>query len=368
MPATGHLPRPFPALGLLALGALLLCGCGEGERGPFPIEEGRTRDHADRPVPPGADTFERFGIQPFVEYVAPEGWQRLPQSAMRAASLRIPGTGDDQGDVSVSRFRGDLLENLNRWRRQLGLEPVGVRELAEMPRTTVFGRPAVRVELEGTFAGMGSHEPRPGYALLGVIEEEDGARWFVKLVGPKAMVDAHRARFDRFRASLRETDLESPEPAPPMRGLDPERIAWDLPPGWRSVKPAIHSQFRVTTFRIDGGSPTLEGVLSLMAGDGGGIEFNVQRWRGQMGAQALSAAEIEALPKVEAFGAEAVWVEVPGRYRGMSGEDVPDALFLGVICLLEHDAVFVRLIGPRAEVEARREEFKALCRSMRVKA
>jgi hypothetical protein len=50
----------------------------------------------------------------------------------------------------------------------------------------------------------------------------------------------------------------------------------------------------------------------------------------------------------------------------MSGENVPDALFLGVICLLEDDALFVRLIGPRAEVEAHREEFKALCRSLRL--
>ena len=366
-------PRlPAPCASVLFL-LLVLGGCGgEKELGPYAVEEGPKRVQPDRPVPPGATTRDRFGLHPLIDYVAPEGWRQSAPTRLRVASLQIPGEGAEYADVSVTRFHGGALENLNRWRRQFGLE--SVTALDALPKTKVFGRPALRVELEGDFVGMGEGDALPGYALLGLIQEPaDHYRWFVKMVGPKALVAAHRERFERFRASLRVVDAERPArqefpdpPEPPPGGLDPGRIRWTLPPGWKEVPPSGAGRgIRVMSFRIEA-APALEGVLSHLRGQGGGVLPNINVWREQMGAAALSDADVAALPRVEVLGTQAVWIEIPGHFRGRSNEDVPDALFLGAICLLDKDAVFVRLTGPRAEVEARREEFRALCRSLRL--
>ena len=145
--------------------------------------------------------------------------------------------------------------------------------------------------------------------------------------------------------------------------FDGSRLAWDLPPGWSAQKP--RTMMRLMDFRIER-APGTEGVLSQLSGEGGGIALNVNRWRGQMGQPELSPEAIDALARVPLLGREAVWVEIPGTYSGMSGEKVEGALFVGVVCLLEQDALFFRLVGPKAEVEPQRDALKALLASLRM--
>ncbi len=404
--------RPASLSALAALGALsLLVGaCGRDERGPYPMEPGRTRESPDREVPPGATARDRLPVlgldgrplgssasptqpPPLIApgrptFTLPPGWEEQSAGPMRVLSLRIPGdAGGEAGDLSVSRAGGDVAGNVNRWRGQVGLEPLEDEALAALPRQDLLGAPAVRVEGRGPYdAGMGGGGPKTGYALLGLVSTAPGAeRWFVKLVGPEALVEAQRAAFDTFVASLALPPPPSPTapapaplpapapapvpaPAPPATpgaeaGFDPAKLGWTLPSGWQAVKPT--RMMRLSEFRIEGAS-ALECVLSHLAGEGGGLALNVNRWRGQLGQSPLSEAEIAALERLDMLGRKAVWIEIPGRYQGMSGEDVPEALFVGVVCLLEKDALFVRLVGPKAEVEPQREALRALCRSLRV--
>jgi len=107
-----------------------------------------------------------------------------------------------------------------------------------------------------------------------------------------------------------------------------------------------------------------ECYVTLLGGAGGGVVANINRWRDQMGAEVLSEAQIAALPRIPFLGGEAVLVEIPGAYVGMGDADVPAALLLGAVCMLEDASVFVKMTGPRATVEAEREAFQEFCGSM----
>ena len=63
-------------------------------------------------------------VQQFI-WVKPDAWTEQKASAMRMASFATP----NNGDVSVSSARGNLLANVNRWRGQVGLEPQSEAEM-----------------------------------------------------------------------------------------------------------------------------------------------------------------------------------------------------------------------------------------------
>lgn len=351
-------------LATLLLGALGVSGCGDDDA-PRPLEPGRHREAPDRDVPPGASARDRLGLPPPapVADVVPTGWSAQAPGSMRLLSFRVAGTVP--GDVSVSVASGSVPANVNRWRSQLGLAPLDEAHVADLPRTALLGGPAARVNERGTFQGM-KGEPQPDFAILGLISERGPQRLFVKFVGPATLVAAQTQAFDQFVAGLREAadEPEAGAPPEPPPGIDPSKLRYDaIPPGWK-VQPAS-KPFRLAELRIDGATG-VEGVVSHLIGDGGGLANNLNRWRGQMGAAELTEAEIAALERLETLGGPATWIEIPGHYRGMGGEDVPDALFLGVVRLLEHDALFVRLYGPKAAVEGLREELKAFVRGMRL--
>ena len=92
---------------------------------------------------------------------------------------------------------------------------------------------------------------------------------------------------------------------------------------------------------------------------------NVNRWRDQMGQPDLSAAELDALPKIDMFGVRASLVEIDGVYTGMGDELKTEAKMLGTVALLGQTSVFVKMTGPREQVAAERDRFIAFCESLR---
>jgi hypothetical protein len=86
----------------------------------------------------------------------PEGWQQLPGSQFRYATIRLPPASDSAKalEISVSSAGGELLANVNRWRGQLNLKPIGADELAAAGKTLdIDGHKATLVSLVGTGSG-----------------------------------------------------------------------------------------------------------------------------------------------------------------------------------------------------------------------
>ena len=134
--------------------------------------------------------------RPF-QYAVPDGWQEVTAQGMRAASFRIAAE-EQMADVSVvplAGAAGSLLGNVNRWRGQAGLEPIGDAELARDSRDFDFnGTLAKYVAIQG-----------PDSHILAIVLVRDGKTWFFKLQGPARLVERQRPAFDTFVRSIRFT-------------------------------------------------------------------------------------------------------------------------------------------------------------------
>ena len=136
---------------------------------------------------------------PGISLIVPEGWEKQPASAMRAASFRIPSTTGIDGDVSVIPLPGDAgsdLENVNRWRAQLRLPPL------ESETDPALGKMEQGESGEFLLTTITSTEPlfsenRHG-AITTAILRKDGFTWFFKIAGEAESLQANREKFEEF--------------------------------------------------------------------------------------------------------------------------------------------------------------------------
>jgi len=134
-------------------------------------------------------------------WTAPEGWESQPPSSMRIASYLVPH-GTEQGDLSVIRLAGVAggpLNNLNRWRGQLGLDPVAEGSPEAGGRTVET--PA------GTFTcwTLINGEPVNQGMLVGMLFVGDHSM-FVKLTGSPDLVTAVENQFTSYLESFTRTE------------------------------------------------------------------------------------------------------------------------------------------------------------------
>ncbi len=117
----------------------------------------------------------------------------------REAVFRV-GQGERFAQTTVLRLGGDgggSLQNVNRWRRELGLEPATEDQLRRDLRTldTAAGRMSY-VELTG-------HVNNEERATLGAWIAHGGQTWFVTMKGPADIVRAQKPAFEAFVQSFR---------------------------------------------------------------------------------------------------------------------------------------------------------------------
>jgi hypothetical protein len=202
-------PRPF-TLGLVAA-ALLLAGCGDEK-----VETYRVPKEKDPELPmaaageaPGqgapaagpsmADTSVPTASGADLSWTAPADWVAKAASAMRKGSYTVAG-GGGESDLSITAFPGDVggeLANVNRWRGQVGLGPLGPEGLdAAVTRVQSNGLPVTIVELA-------PRDDPKGKCILGAMVPFGGSTWFFKLMGPAASVRASKPAFIEFLHTVR---------------------------------------------------------------------------------------------------------------------------------------------------------------------
>ena len=131
---------------------------------------------------------------PAVHLVAPEGWQEQPPGAMQVAKFGVEKDGG-KADISVSVFSSDTggtLGNVNRWRRQLGLEEVDENGLQDSV-TTLEG-----AHIDGAPGPLLVDLSKDNRRLLGAIMPRESQWWFYKMVGDAAAVNAEHDTFVQF--------------------------------------------------------------------------------------------------------------------------------------------------------------------------
>ncbi|OYV93132.1 MAG: hypothetical protein B7Z73_03820 [Planctomycetia bacterium 21-64-5] len=130
------------------------------------------------------------------QWSLPVAWHEEPGNQFRYATLtidRVPlevsVTTLPRGEVDASEY---VLNNVNRWRGQIGLEPTTEREMEQ------------HVEPIDVGADQGQYMEMMGddKATIAVIAKAAGRAWFIKLTGDRSLVERQRDHFKSFVHSL----------------------------------------------------------------------------------------------------------------------------------------------------------------------
>lgn len=130
-----------------------------------------------------------------IQWNVPSGWKSVPASSMRYASFSA-GKNGESADISVSSLGGAAggdLGNVNRWRGQIGLGPVGDAELKPL---------VVPVKGNGCeFLTVDMNGPKG--RVLAAWATVGANTWFFKLTGPEKVAAEEKAAFVKFLESVR---------------------------------------------------------------------------------------------------------------------------------------------------------------------
>ena len=133
---------------------------------------------------------------PSIKWTAPEGWTEVPPSSMRYASFSASADEAGKIDISVVTFPGDGgsdADNINRWRGQMGLEPVDPNAVTSQVTSLKTG--------DTTFSttDIAGNKTR----TIAAWTRRDGRVWFFKATGPTAAIEKEKTKFVKFIESVR---------------------------------------------------------------------------------------------------------------------------------------------------------------------
>lgn len=137
-------------------------------------------------------------------WTTPEGWQEGAPSQMRLIDLKFGPK--QEGECYLSAMPGQaggLAANINRWRGQMGQPALTEDEINKLPRKTLLGTDAHFVTIDGDFKGVGAEAAQSGYRMLGIIQQAPELTIFIKMTGPKDIVEKNATAFDAFCGSVK---------------------------------------------------------------------------------------------------------------------------------------------------------------------
>lgn len=319
--------------------------------------------------------------RPAVPWTVPAGWEEKPASGMRVASYGVKRPDCRSVDISVVAMGGGAggeLENVNRWRDQIGLEPATEADLAGLRSIIPSGnRQVVMYELDGKKAVLdGKYAARTLAAILPAGE----MTVFFKITGESALVAEQKPQFLAWLKSVDtgggggesapEAQASSSAPAPasaPAASGGSERASssgggggadglpnWQVPSGWKAAGP---KPMRLASFDIPNAAGNGDVSISKLSGNGGGLLANVNRWRGQVGLAPLEAGALAANSKAVATagGDSGTWVELVGTEKTI----------LGAIVARGEVSWFFKLTAPAPVAAQNRDAFEQFVRSIR---
>jgi hypothetical protein len=290
-----------------------------------------------------------------IHWTVPEGWQQLAATSIRLGNFVIPGKNGAKAEVTVTSFPGRVgtdLDNVNRWRRELGLEPVEESGVSSEP-VTVDALEGKLFDFTGTSA----------QTVVASISRQ-GASWFFKMRGDTEVVNASKPAFAEFLKSVRFSgavnDAQAPvaaaavpAPAPTARADSAsDSPKWEVPADWAEAAPGpmIFKRFSVA----DAGGAKASVTVSFFPGEVGGVLANVNRWRGQMGLEAVETDKLASVTEtLETAGGKATLVDFPGT-DAKTGQP---ARLLGAIVPHGDQTWFYKLLGDASLAGKQKDSF-----------
>ena len=302
--------------------------------------------NSEKPLGYTPNSHERFGFNAN-NIKNPSKWVKKGSTKLRLVNYSV----DDETDCYLTFLPGQaggILANINRWRKQLELEP-----LNNIPQTSLQF-----AEQEAVITEMKNN----GKATLGLIQERSGGLLFVKMSGPARSIADNKESFFQFLKTFDSKSVNELLKSDENKTEQYKNLDWDIPETWLlgATKP-----MRNVTF-VCGKTKRCEAYITVLGGDGGGNLDNVNRWRKQLGLE--EEETLDKYPTFEVLGRQSLYVKLSGKFKGMDGKTLEDAAIIGVIADLRFQTLFIKLVGPEEEVLAEEETFKKFVSSIHYRA
>lgn len=121
-------------------------------------------------------------------WTLPPGWSQVPNSStMRIATFQV-----DDAEFTITKFPGSvggLLANVNRWRGQLGLDPVTDLSNQEQEAVNVAGSPGMLLDLAPRNAAAADTR------MFVTLVPRGDFTWFLKLTGRNELLEDEAAHY-----------------------------------------------------------------------------------------------------------------------------------------------------------------------------
>lgn len=361
-----HLKRALAAVILISV----VAGCKRDASRAYyaPKEDSQTPPPHEAAVANSSQTAPaNMGLPPnlpTLNWTLPAGWLEKPASGMRAASFTVTGTNGQTADVSVIPLpiTGHELELVNMWRQQVQLPPTTQADAdkASAP-VTIAGQQGKLFQFT---SGQPSFDGNSSAGILVAELSRGTMSWFFKMSGDGSFVASQKPEFVAFLKSIQFT--EQPEALPPghpaVSGMESStppsatdnsgQPTWTVPADWQSVPP---QEFLLAEYSIAGANGGKAEVnVAQLAGEGGGVLANVNRWRRQLGLSPATDADLAAMTSsLTASGGTATVVDLTSTDSNMG----KSARLVGVIVPLSGQTWFYKLMGDGTVVAQQKDAF-----------
>ena len=149
-------------------------------------------------------------------------------------------------------------------------------------------------------------------------------------------------------------------------------ISWTAPAGWKAQAPRPMRAATYSIAPVAGDSTGAECIVNYFGpGQGGGVDANIERWKGQV----QEPDGRPAVGKIEKRTVRNVPITIfdsSGSYTGMGGpmaaasKPVPGYRLLGAIVEGPGGTVFFKLTGPAKTIAAQQTSFDQLLASIQI--
>jgi hypothetical protein len=146
-------------------------------------------------------------------------------------------------------------------------------------------------------------------------------------------------------------------------------VYWTPPPGWKTEAPQPMRAATYTVAAVPGENGNAEcGVYFFGAGQGGTVEANIERWKGQFHGVDGKLATAKIVKRTTTRGIAITTIDTSGDYSGLggplsSGHTVTGYRLLGAVVEAPGGSIFVKFTGPEKTIAANQKKFEQLLTS-----
>jgi hypothetical protein len=149
-------------------------------------------------------------------------------------------------------------------------------------------------------------------------------------------------------------------------------VKWIMPAGWTSQSPRPMRAATYTVAAVTGDAMDAEcGVYFFGPGQGGSIDANISRWKGQFTGPGGAPAKSQIANR-RVHDLAMTTIDVSGAYSGLGGpmavatKAVEGYRLLGAIIEAPGGNIFVKFTGPAKTIAANQQKFEQLLESFQI--